>query len=206
MQAVPLFHRLLQFFSQDPCERSFFSEIISSIADARYCRGDGRFLFTRDYLTVKVWDTHMPSAPISIMEINASLRPHLADLYETDAIFDKFECAVSGDGQHVATGTYNNAFQVHDREGRMEGSQTEVSRTMAKKQRVGMGPVGGVKGGMLNGGGVGKSGGGRGAGGMGADGGGETLAFDKKIMHLAWHPERDVVAIAGLNRLYFYTV
>jgi hypothetical protein len=41
---------------------------------------------------------------------------------------------------------------------------------------------------------------------MGADGGGETLAFDKKIMHLAWHPERDVLAIAGLNRLYFYTV
>lgn len=46
-----------------------------------------------------------------------------------------------------------------------------------------------------------------GVGGKRADGGGETaVQTDKKILHLAWHPERDVVAIAGLNRLYFYTV
>lgn len=36
----------------------------------------------------------------------------LCDLYETDSIFDKFSCAVSGDGRHVATGSYNNVFQV----------------------------------------------------------------------------------------------
>lgn len=52
--------------------------------------------------------THTPRPP----QVNADLKTHLADLYETDAIFDKFECAVSGDGQHLATGTYNNAFQV----------------------------------------------------------------------------------------------
>lgn len=50
--------------------------------------------------------------PVATMQVNPGLRPHLADLYETDAIFDKFECAVSGDGQHLATGTYNNTFQV----------------------------------------------------------------------------------------------
>lgn len=45
-----------------------------------------------------------------------------------------------------------------------------------------------------------------GKGGRSADGAGEPIAFDKKIMHLSWHPTRDVIAIAGLNRLYFYTV
>jgi hypothetical protein len=34
-------------------ERSFFSEIIASIADARFAGKDGRYIFTRDYLTVK---------------------------------------------------------------------------------------------------------------------------------------------------------
>lgn len=171
------------------------------MADARYCRGDGRFLFTRDYLTVKVWDMHMPSAPVSIMTVNPSLRPLLADLYETDAMFDKFECAVSGNGQYFATGTYNNTFQVRDREGRAEASHAEVSRTVGRKQRVG---GGGGRGGMMRME-AGKRGG-RGGRGGGVDGGGDVMAFDKKVMHLAWHPERDVLAVAGLNRLYFYTV
>jgi len=39
-----------------------------------------------------------------------------------------------------------------------------------------------------------------------ADGVGEVISFDKKILHLAWQPTRDVLAVAGLNRLYFYTV
>jgi hypothetical protein len=62
----------------------------------------------------QVWDTHMlaSSHPVSTIQVNPGLRPHLSDLYETDAIFDKFECAVSGDGRHLATGTYNNNFQV----------------------------------------------------------------------------------------------
>lgn len=30
----------------------------------------------------------------------------LCDLYENDSIFDKFECCLSGDGLHVATGSY----------------------------------------------------------------------------------------------------
>ena len=39
---------------EDPMERSFFSEIIASIADARFAGKDGRYIYTRDYLTVKV--------------------------------------------------------------------------------------------------------------------------------------------------------
>lgn len=39
---------------EGPMERSFFSEIIASIADARFAGQDGRYIFTRDYLTVKV--------------------------------------------------------------------------------------------------------------------------------------------------------
>lgn len=30
----------------------------------------------------------------------------LSDLYNNDAIFDKFDCCISGDGRHFATGSY----------------------------------------------------------------------------------------------------
>ena len=39
----------------------------------------------------------------------------LGDLYENDCIFDKFDCCFSGDGSHVATGTYSNSFRVISR-------------------------------------------------------------------------------------------
>jgi serine/threonine-protein phosphatase 2A regulatory subunit B len=177
---------LAVFEQPDEGAKSFFSEIISSISDVKFSR-DGRYIFSRDYLTVKVWDSHMDAGPVATINVHEELRASLCDLYETDCIFDKFECAVSGDGQHVATGTYNNVFQVHDREGR-GASHTEVSRNVAKRR---MPMSKGIKGAFRR---------------APADSVGEAIAFDKKILHLAWHPERDVVAIAGLNRLYFYSV
>lgn len=35
----------------------------------------------------------------------------LCDLYESDCIFDKFDCVMSGDGRYFATGTYSNFFR-----------------------------------------------------------------------------------------------
>ncbi|CAB1324916.1 unnamed protein product, partial [Coregonus sp. 'balchen'] len=48
---------------EDPSTRSFFSEIISSISDIKFSHS-GRFLMTRDYLTVKVWDLNMETRPV----------------------------------------------------------------------------------------------------------------------------------------------
>ena len=36
----------------------------------------------------------------------------LCDLYENDSIFDKFDCCMSGRGDAIATGSYNNLFRV----------------------------------------------------------------------------------------------
>ena len=45
---------------EDPTNRSFFSEIISSISDVKFSHS-GRYLISRDYLSVKVWDMNMDS-------------------------------------------------------------------------------------------------------------------------------------------------
>jgi hypothetical protein len=31
------------------------------------------------------------------------------------------------------------------------------------------------------------------------------IDFDKKILHMSWHPRDDIIAVAGLNKLYIYT-
>ena len=41
----------------------------------------------------------------------------LCYLYDNDYIFDKFECAISGDASVVATGTYNSKCIMYDRNG-----------------------------------------------------------------------------------------
>ena len=87
---------------EDPSSKSFFSEIISSIADVRFSR-DGRYILARDYLQLKVWDVNMDKKPIRTISIHDHLRAKLCDLYENDCIFDKFECSFSGDGQYVDT-------------------------------------------------------------------------------------------------------
>lgn len=56
---------------EDPATRSFFSEIISSISDVKFSH-NGRYLMTRDYLTVKVWDLQMENKPVETYQVCAS--------------------------------------------------------------------------------------------------------------------------------------
>jgi serine/threonine-protein phosphatase 2A regulatory subunit B len=81
---------------EDPSTRSFFSEIISSISDVKFSH-DGRYILSRDYLSLKIWDVNMESKPIKTIPIHDHLRGKLCDLYENDCIFDKFECVWGGD-------------------------------------------------------------------------------------------------------------
>merc|ERR1712100_113261 len=84
---------------EDPANKSFFSEIISSISDIKFS-SDGRFILSRDYLTLKIWDIRQEGRPLKVLPIHDHLRAKLCDLYENDSIFDKFECCFSGDGKH----------------------------------------------------------------------------------------------------------
>lgn len=57
---------------EDPSNRSFFSEIISSVSDVKFSHS-GRYMLTRDYLTVKVWDLNMEARPIETYQVGCSL-------------------------------------------------------------------------------------------------------------------------------------
>jgi serine/threonine-protein phosphatase 2A regulatory subunit B len=93
--------------------KSFFSEVTSSISDVQYS-SDGRYILARDYLHLKVWDVNMESEPVAIYNVHEHIRPKLYELYENDIIFDKFECCFSHDNKSILTGSYSNNFMIFD--------------------------------------------------------------------------------------------
>ncbi|MCJ1315395.1 protein phosphatase 2A regulatory subunit cdc55 [Xylographa vitiligo] len=196
---------------EDPSSRSFFSEIISSISDVRFSH-DGRYILSRDYLTVKIWDVNMERTPVKTIPIHEHLRPRLCDTYENDSIFDKFEVVFSGDARNVMTGSYNNNFMIYpsDPDREME-VVLQADKSAFKAKKVGVptpinsttsptnGP-GGRKGGSRAGSPA------AGAGGQGGRMRKETDAdqidFNKKILHMSWHPFEDSIAIAATNNVW----
>jgi serine/threonine-protein phosphatase 2A regulatory subunit B len=168
---------------------------------------DGRYILSRDYLTVKIWDVNMERQPVKTIPIHEHLRPKLCDTYENDSIFDKFEVVFSGDAKNVMTGSYNNNFMIYPSE---EGKDTEVvlqadkSAFKAKKVGVPTPMNGGKDSGSTVGG---KKGGSRatspvgGAQRMRKETDADQIDFNKKILHMSWHPREDSIAIAATNNV-----
>uniref|UniRef100_A0AAV1T9M0 Serine/threonine-protein phosphatase 2A 55 kDa regulatory subunit B n=1 Tax=Peronospora matthiolae TaxID=2874970 RepID=A0AAV1T9M0_9STRA len=170
---------------EDPEARSFFSEIIASISDVKFSP-DGRYIIARDFLTLKIWDINMNSRPVQTINIHEHLRPRLGDLYESDCIFDKFECAVSGDGNNFITGSYNSEFHIYDRRGRADISITprtaRVSRRHSMPQRGLAQQIAALP----------------------APGDPNALDFSKKILQTSWHPSLNELAVSIRNSLFVY--
>lgn len=62
------------FTGVEQSERSFFSEIISSISNMRFSR-DGRYILARDFMSLKLWDVNMESQPVAVYSVHEHLRP-----------------------------------------------------------------------------------------------------------------------------------
>jgi hypothetical protein len=56
--------------------KSFFSEIIASISDIRFSH-DGRYILSRDYMNLKLWDMAMESKPMVTLAVHEELRPRV---------------------------------------------------------------------------------------------------------------------------------
>ncbi|XXG55723.1 hypothetical protein AAC387_Pa03g3325 [Persea americana] len=179
--------------------RSFFTEIIASISDIKFGK-DGRYILSRDYMTLKLWDLNMESGPVATFQVHEYLRPKLCDLYENDSIFDKFECCLSGDGLRVATGSYSNLFRVFGcAPGSNELTTLEASKNPTKRQaQMPSRPSRSLTGSLAR---VRR----RGAESPSVDANGGSYDFSTKLLHLAWHPTSNTLACAAANSLYMYS-
>ncbi|GMM31471.1 protein phosphatase 2A regulatory subunit [Martiniozyma asiatica (nom. inval.)] len=186
--------KIFEEFS-DPASHNFFTEITSSISDVKFSP-NGRYIASRDYMTVKIWDIAMEKEPIKTINIHEQLRDRLCDTYENDAIFDKFEVQFSGDNKSVMTGSYNNNFMIYqnsvspectleeqdnqfqEKEITLQADKSafKTRKNQTKKKNVS----------MLN-----KD--------------PDSVDFKKSILHLSWHPTENSVAIAATNNLYIFS-
>ncbi|CAL8469686.1 g9227 [Coccomyxa elongata] len=203
--------------AEQPGPRSFFTELLSSMSDLKFSR-DGRYMLARDFMTLKLWDVNMESSPVATYPIHEHLKPRLCDLYENDCIFDKFDCAFSGDGSHLATGTYSNCFRALSIEGMEENEAgadvtLEASRDPQRKRlhthakshgRFGLSRGGNSakRAALQNGAAARPADTAAAAPVSPADG--TSLDFNTKLLHLAWHPEVNLIAAAASNSLYMY--
>lgn len=150
----------------------------------------------------------MERQPVKTIPIHEHLRPRLCDTYENDSIFDKFEVVFSGDAKNVMTGSYNNNFMIYPSDPDKEVEvvlQADKSAFKAKKVGVPT-PINSSTSPTANGG---KKGGSR-AGSPAAAGQGQRMRketdadqidFNKKILHMSWHPFEDSIAIAATNNV-----
>ncbi len=64
--------------SRPQANKSFFSEIIASISDISFSK-DGRFILSRDYMTLKLWDINKESAPVATYNVHEHLRAKVGE-------------------------------------------------------------------------------------------------------------------------------
>ncbi|KAJ4712369.1 Serine/threonine-protein phosphatase 2A 55 kDa regulatory subunit B [Melia azedarach] len=182
--------------------KSFFTELITSISDIKFAN-DGRHLLSRDYMNLKLWDMHMDSTPVATFKIHEHLRPKLCDLYNNDSIFDKFECCVSGDGLHFATGSYSNLLRTFSLGARSaEGITVEAGKNKNRKPilqapatpRARRSSLSNLARGFYRQGREDSS----------SDYYEFSCNLNSKLLHLAWHPTTNLIACASGNSLFLY--
>ena len=75
---------------------------------------NGKYLAARDFMNIRVWDICNPKKPIASIPIQEGYKSKLCEMFESDAIFDKFPLTSSSDGTTLLTGSYNNTFHLFD--------------------------------------------------------------------------------------------
>jgi len=124
------------------------------------------------------------SKPVQTYIVHDYLRSKLCSLYESDCIFDKFECCFNGNDTTVMTGSYNNFFHMFELTSLKEVT-FEASKEIAKPKTI-------LKPKKVSTGGSRKK----------DEIHAESLDFNKKILHTAWHPSENVIAVAATNNLF----
>ncbi|CEP60535.1 protein phosphatase 2A regulatory subunit CDC55 LALA0_S01e13124g [Lachancea lanzarotensis] len=174
----------------DPINHNFFTEITSSISDVKFSP-DGRYIASRDYLTVKIWDVNMDSKPVKTINIQDQLKDRLSDTYENDAIFDKFEVNFSGNSSSLMTGSYNNTFMIYpdvvgaksSKSPPMKEIVLQADKTAFKSKKLGSLEQQSARNKQW----------------------GDDIDFKKSILHFSWHPRENSVAIAATNNLFIFS-
>jgi len=166
----------------DSYEKSFFSDIIKSISDLKYSQ-DGRYILTRDFMSLRLWDIAMESKPIKVVNIHGRYEDRLCEFYDNDSIFDKFECGLNYNATQMVTGSYSRRFGIYD------VNSTEYADMIANRMQPSRSHRSNVKNTAE----------------VHLEDTCEDVVYEQKVMHLALHPQLNILAVTSLNNLFIFS-
>lgn len=112
---------------------------------ARFAPTSDIYLFSRDYLSVQIWDVRNNKSAVQTFNVTDYLDQNLCEVYESERIFDRFDLQVSPCSTMVLTGAYNSHAHVIDMQRRINttievkfmekrGKNTGIARTYKGKR------------------------------------------------------------------------
>lgn len=166
----------ISFKNEISGQKNFLTEMISCYSSGDFSRNT-KYLITRDFLTVKIWDICNAKKPLSAIVIQEGMKGKLCEMFENDCIFDKFAISASLDSNTIFTGNYNNSFHLIDADGtntqyELNFKKTTVSRAMTAG-----------KGGAIS-----------------------KMDYTRKVLAGDFNPRKNMVAVAALNCFYVYSM
>ena len=106
---------VMEFFDPEFAKKNIFSDILNSVGDCTVS-SDGKFLFVRHFMEVKVWDMTMPKVPLRTIKLFEPLKSRFCDIYTSyDTSYsniDRFSISLSGDGSSFVTGMFDSRFHI----------------------------------------------------------------------------------------------
>jgi len=169
-------------YEDDSVDKSYFSEIINSISDMKYTN-DGRYILTRDFMSLRLWDLAMERQPVKTVKIHSRYEHCLGEFYDNDSIFDKFECAINHDGTQMVTGSYTRRFGIYDVNSSEYADMTasRVQPPRSHKSHIKKNPE------------------------LETQDDYEEVDYAHKVMHVALHPKQNILAVTSLNNLFVFS-
>ncbi|KAJ3445644.1 protein phosphatase pp2a regulatory subunit b [Anaeramoeba flamelloides] len=171
-------------------KETFLDEIISNITDIKFSPC-GRYILSRDFTSLKIWDLNMENQPLSTLYFHQFSQNKYKELYKNGNIFDRFKCNWSGNGKHVLTGSYEDYYYIFDWK-KNKGVLVDCSNTTEVYSKLyDINPEINNENSVL--GGNDK---------LSYDS--EKINFSKKILDLSCNPNQNLTAVAATNILYLY--
>lgn len=76
---------------EEPSRKHFFTDIIHSVSRAKFSPTNHNLVFSRDYISVHLWDIRNTKMPFKSYNVTDYLEKKLCEVYESETIFDKFD-------------------------------------------------------------------------------------------------------------------
>lgn len=153
----------------------------------------------------------MENKPVKCISLHEYLRPILYELYSSDTIFDKFEVCCSPDGNRFATGSYDNLLKIYHGENKglreIELPISSINSNYGSQIRNNIDTLSSLAtsiqnikltDSIVNSENVSKP--------VKLNRKPSEIKTESKILHCTWHPNDDIIAVAGKNGLCIYRV